>query len=87
MATNDWCPKALLEVLQKELAKHIDSMKKDELLHSKYSNQELPPFLIRTTKIQLPKMNGISKQDAEFINYFERLCNCNVVEVSDADCG
>ncbi len=27
----------------------------------------------------------LSKQDAEFINYFKRLCNCNIVKVADTD--
>ena len=83
--TNDWCPAALLEVLKKALEKHISSMKKDGLLRGEYSNQDLPPFLIRRTKVRLPKLDGVSKQDAEFINYFERLRNCNVIEVADAD--
>jgi hypothetical protein len=30
-------------------------------------------------------LDGVSKQDAEFINYFERFCNCNVIEVANAD--
>ncbi len=45
--TNEWCPGALLETLKKEPTKHIDSMKKDSQLYGKFSNQELPPFLVR----------------------------------------
>ena len=78
-------PAALLEVLKKALEKHISSMKKDGLLRGEFSNRDLPPFLIRKTKIRLPKLDGVSKQDAEFINYFERLRNCNVIEVANAD--
>ena len=83
--TNEWCPGALLETLKKEPTKHIDSMKKDSQLYGKFSNQELPPFLVRKTKVFLPKLDGVSKEDSEFTNYFERLCNCNVIEVADAD--
>ncbi len=69
----------------KKLTKHIDSMKKNVQLHSKYSNQDLPPFLIRKTKFWLLKLNGVSKQDTKFINYFERLCSCNVIKVANED--
>jgi hypothetical protein len=44
--TNEWCPLALQQALQKALEMHINSMKKDGQLRGKYSNQVLPPFLI-----------------------------------------
>ncbi len=65
--TNEWCPVALLETLKRELTKHIDSMRKDGQLCGEYSNLELPPFLVRKTKVRLPKLDGVSKQDAEFL--------------------
>ncbi len=83
--TNEWCPSAIQQTLQKELEKHAESMNKGGILRGEYMNRDPPPFLIRKTKLKLPKLDVISKQDADFINYFERLRQCNVIEVADAD--
>ncbi len=83
--TNKWCPTAIQQMLHKELEKRIDSMKKDGQLCNEYSNCKIPPFFIPKTKMRLPKMDMVSKQDMEFVNYFERLRNCYVIMVADAD--
>jgi hypothetical protein len=68
--TNKWCPVALQHTLLTASEKHLESMKKEGLHRGEYGNQDLPPFLIRKTKLRLPKLGVVSKQDAEFINYF-----------------
>jgi hypothetical protein len=83
--TNEWCPVSLQLVLTEALEKHADSMQSDGLLWGEFANRGLPPFLIRKTKLRIPKLGKISTNDAEFINYFERLHNCNVIKVADAD--
>ncbi len=84
--TNEWCPLSLQQTLQKELEKHAKMINKDGILCGEYMNGEPFPFLIRKTNLKLPKLDVISKQDTDhFINYFERLCQCNVIEVADAD--
>ncbi len=83
--TNEWCPVSLQLVFLEALEKHTDSMQSDGLLRGEFANRGPPPFLIRKTKLRVPKLDKISTNDAEFINYFERLCYCNVMEVADAD--
>jgi hypothetical protein len=80
--TNEWCLVTLQLTLLTVLEKHLESMKKEGLLHGEYGNQDLPPFLIRKTKFKLPKLDAVSKQDAEFI---KQLWNCNINEVADAN--
>jgi hypothetical protein len=46
-------------------------MKKEGLFHGEYVNWNLPPFLIQKTKLRLPKLDIVSKQDTKFMNYFE----------------
>ena len=84
--TNEWCPVSLQLVLAEALEKHADSMQSDGLLRGEFANRGPPPFLIRKTKLRVPKLGKISTNDAEFINYFECLRNCSVmVEVADVD--
>ncbi len=43
------------------------------------SHHGVPAFLLRKNKMRMPKMNSLmSKQDVEFINYYERLQQCIV---------
>jgi hypothetical protein len=84
--TNKWYPAALKQVLVDALDKHIESVhNKGGSLSAEFVSREVPPFMIWKTKVRVPKLNKLGAEDAEFINYFERLCNCNVMEVADAD--
>ena len=38
--------------------------------------------MIQKTKVRVPKLDKLGTDDAEFINYFERLRNCNIIEVA-----
>ncbi len=58
--TNEWCRVALWHTLLTALEKHLESMKKESLIHEEYGNQHLPPFLIHKTKVRLPKLNVVS---------------------------
>ena len=50
------------------------------------SSLEASLFMFRRTKLKLPQMESlVSRKDAEFINYFACLRQCNVLEVADAD--
>jgi hypothetical protein len=43
-------------------------------------------FLLRKNKMRMPKMNSLmSKQDVEFIDYYERVRQCIVFELADED--
>ena len=84
--TNEWCPAALKQVLKDALDKHIESVRnKGSSLSAEFASQEVPPFMIWKTKVRVPKLNKLGAEDADFINYFEHLCNCNIVKVADAD--
>ncbi len=84
--TNKWCPAALKQVLEDALDKHIVSVRnKGGSLSAEFASQEVPPFMIRKTKVRVSKLDKLGAEDAVFINYFERLCNCNVNEIADAD--
>ena len=61
--TNEWCLVALQHTLLTALEKHLEFMKKEGLLCGEYGNQDLPPFLIRKTKLRLPKLGVVSKQE------------------------
>jgi hypothetical protein len=83
---NEWCPSALKQVLVDALDKHIESVPNEGgSLSAEFASREVPPFSIWKTKVRVPKLDKLGAEDAEFINYFERLRNCNVVEVADAD--
>ena len=84
--TNEWCPAALNQVLEDALDKHIKSVRNEGgSLSAEFASRNVPPFMIRKTKVRVSKLNKLGAEDAEFINYFERLRNCNVTEVADTD--
>jgi hypothetical protein len=84
--TNEWCPAALKQVLEDALDKHIESVRiEGGSLSAEFASREVPPFMIRKTKVRVPKLDKLGVEDADFINYFERLHNCNVIKVADAD--
>ena len=80
--TNKWCPAALKQVLEDALGKHIKSVRnKGGSLSAEFASQEVPPFMIRKTKVRVPKLDKLGAEDAEFINYFERLHDCYVISL------
>ena len=84
--TNEWCPAALRKVLVDVLDKHIESIRNEGgSLSAEFASREVPPFIIRKTKVRVPKLDKLGTEDAKFINYFEHLRNCNVMEVADED--
>jgi hypothetical protein len=53
---------------------------------TKFCHHGVPAFLLQKDKMQVPKMNSLmSKQDVEFIDYYERLGQCIVFELADED--
>jgi hypothetical protein len=84
--TNKWCPAVLKQVLENALDKHIESVRnKGGSLSAGFASREVPPFMIRKTKVRVSKLDKLGAEDADFINYFERLHICNVIKVADAD--
>jgi hypothetical protein len=53
---------------------------------TKFLSPGVPTFLLWKNKMQMPKLNSLkSQQDVEFIDYYERLCQCIVFELADED--
>ena len=68
---NEWCPAALKQVLGDALDKHIESVRnKGGSLNAEFASREVPPFMIRKTKVRIPKLDKLGAEDAEFINYW-----------------
>jgi hypothetical protein len=84
--TNKWYLAALKQVLKDALDKHIESVRNEGgSLSAEFASREVPPFMIGKTKVQVPKLDKLGAEDADFINYFERLRNCNIIKVADAN--
>ncbi len=53
---------------------------------TKFHHHRVLSFLLWKNKMWMPKMNSLmSKQDVEFINYYERLRQCTIFELADED--
>jgi hypothetical protein len=73
--TADWCPVSLQTTLHKDLEHHVENLQRSSQVDTKFCHHGGPAFLVRKNKMQMPKMNSLmSKQDVEFINYYEKLC-------------
>ncbi len=84
--TANWCPVSLLKTLHKDLERHVDNLQTSSQMDIKFCHHRVPSLLLRKNKMQMPKMNShMSKQDVEFINYYERLLQCIVFELADED--
>ncbi len=84
--TNVWCSSVLHVILTKELPQHIAELQDGGYLAAEDQEKELPLLMIRRAKLKLSQMDTlICKEDVEFINYFARLQQCNVLEVADTD--
>jgi hypothetical protein len=83
---DNWCPVSLWKTLHKDLERHMDNLQTSGWVDSKVCHHRIPIFLLQKNKMPMPKMNSLmSKQDAEFINYYERLHQCIVFELADED--
>ncbi len=72
--TADWCQVSLQKTLHKDLEHHVENQQTSGQVDTNFCHHEVPVLLLRKNKMQMPKMNSlVSKQDVEFINYYERL--------------
>ncbi len=64
----------------------MDNLQTSGRVDTKFCHHRVPAFLLQKNKMWMPKMNSLmSKQDVEFIDYYERLCQCIVFELADED--
>ena len=55
-------------------------------MDTKFYHHGVPALLLQKNKMRLPKMNSLmSKQNVDFIDYYERLRQCIVFELADED--
>ncbi len=84
--TANWCLVSLWKTLHKDLERHMDNLQMSDRVDTKFCHHGVPVFLLWKNKMRIPKMNSImSKQDVEFIDYYERLCQCIIFELADED--
>ncbi len=82
--TADWCPVSCWLTLHKDLEQHVEALQKSWWVESKYCWLGVPAFLLCKNKMQMPKMSTLmNKQGKEFIDNYERLCQCIVFELAD----
>jgi hypothetical protein len=86
VTTATWCPVPLWITLHKDLEWHVGKLQKSGQVDAKFQHNGVPAFLLQKNKMQMPKMNSLmSKQDVDFIDYYERLGQCIVFELADDD--
>jgi hypothetical protein len=84
--TANWCPVFLRKTLHKDLEHHVENLQTSGRGDAKFFYHGIPAFLLQKNKMQMPKMNSLmSKQDIEFIDYYERLQQCIVFKLADED--
>jgi hypothetical protein len=84
--TANWCLVSLQKTLHKKLEHHIENLQTSGRVDAKFCHHGVPAFLLWKNKMQMPKMNSLmSKQDVEFIDYYERLRQCIVCKLADKD--
>jgi hypothetical protein len=84
--TANWCPVSLRKTLHKDLGRHVENLQMSGWVDTEFCHHRVPAFLLWKNKMQMPKMNSlISKQDVEFIDYYERLHQCIIFELADED--
>ena len=84
--TADWCLVSLQKTLHKDLERQVENLQMSGRVDTKFCHHRVPTFLLRKNKMRMPKMNSLmSKQDVEFIDYYERLHQCIVFELADED--
>ncbi len=84
--TANWCLVSLRKTLHKDLEHHVENLQTSSRVDTKFCHHGVPAFLLRKDKMRMPKMNSLmSKQDVEFIDYYERLHHCIVFKLADED--
>ncbi len=84
--TANWCLVSLRKTLHKDLECHMENLQTSGQVDTKFCHQGVPAFLLWKNKMRMPKMNSLmSKQDVEFIDYYERLGQCIIFELADED--
>jgi hypothetical protein len=84
--TANWCPVSLQKTLHKDLECHLEKLQMSRLVDAKFCHHGIPTFLLQKNNMRMPKMNSLlSKQEVEFIDYYERLQLCVVFELADED--
>jgi hypothetical protein len=84
--TTNWCPVSLWKTLHKDLKRHMENLQTSGQVDTKFCHHGVPAFLLWKNKMRMPKMNSLmSKQDVEFIDYYERLHQCIVFKLADED--
>ncbi len=82
----NWCSVSLRKTLHKDLEHHVENLQTSNQVDTKFCHHGVPAFLLWKNKMRMPKMNSLmSKQDVEFINYYEKLHQCIVFELADED--
>jgi hypothetical protein len=82
--TANWCLVSLWKILHKDLECHVENLQTSGQVNTKFCHNGVPTFLLWKNKMRMPKMNSLmSEQDVEFIDYYERLCQCIVFELDD----
>jgi hypothetical protein len=82
--TANWCPVSLWKTLDKDFEHHMENLQTSGQVDTKFCHHGVPTFSLWKNKMQMPKMNFlISKQNVEFIDYYERLHQCIVFELAD----
>ncbi len=72
--TANWCPVSLRKTVHKDLEHHIENLQMSGQVDTKFCHHRIPAFLLQKNKMRMPKMTSLmSKQDVEFIDYYERL--------------
>ncbi len=84
--TTNWCLVSLRKTLHKDLEHHVENLQTSGWVDTTFCHHGISAFLLRKNKMRMPKMNSLmSKQDVEFIDYYERLRQCIVFNLSDKD--
>jgi hypothetical protein len=84
--TANWCPVSLRKTLHKDFERHVENLQTSSRVDTKFCHHGVPVFLLWKNKMWMPKMNSLmSKQDVEFIDYYERLHQCIIFELADED--
>jgi hypothetical protein len=84
--TANWCLVSLRKTLHKDLEHYVENLQTSGPVDTKFCHHGVPAFFLRKKKMWMPKMNSlISKQDVEFIDLYERLCQCIIFELADED--
>jgi hypothetical protein len=84
--TVDWCPVSLWKTLHKDLERHVENIQTSGRVDIIFFHHGVLAFLLQRIIMRMPKMNSlVRKQDVEFIDHYERLCQCIVFKLADED--